>query len=52
MSDVEPAKVIRKRREVVMGVSLAAMSSSVSGEVWAADLMGWPPQPVCWQIVL
>lgn len=52
MSDVEPAKVIRSRREVVTGVSFAATSASVSGEVWAEDLMGWPPQPVCWQMVL
>ena len=52
MSEVLPAKVMRRRREVVMGVSLEAMSPSVSGEAWAADLMGWPPQPVCWQMVL
>ena len=47
MSEVLPAKVMRRRREVVIGVSLAAMESSVSGEECAADFMGWPPQPVC-----
>ena len=56
MSEVEPAKVMRRRREVVIGVSLEAMSgvslSAEGEEEWAADLMGWPPQPVCWHIVL
>jgi len=52
MSDVDPAKVMRNRREVVTGVSFAATSSSVSGDACAADLIGWPPQPVCWHIVL
>ena len=49
---MEPAKVMRRRREVVTGVSLAAISSSDSGERWVEDLIGWPPQPVCWQMVL
>lgn len=47
MSDVDPANVMRNRREVVIGVSFEAMSPSASGVAWAADFMGWPPQPVC-----
>jgi hypothetical protein len=40
MSEVEPAKVMRSRREVVTGVNFAATEASSSGEACAADLMG------------
>ena len=39
--------MIRRRREEVTGWRRAAGSARL---VWTEAFMGWPPQPVCWQI--
>ena len=47
MSDTDPLNVMRRRRESVTGVSRMAGSWAFE---WMVALIGWPPQPVCWQI--
>lgn len=47
MSETDPLKVIRSRREVVTGCKREAGSSA---DECIDALMGCPPQPVCWQI--
>ena len=49
-SDTDPLNVIRMRLADVTGLSRVDGSPPSSLPPWPGALIGWPPQPVVWQI--
>lgn len=53
MEETCELNVMRRRGAEVTGVRRAPTSSEERPALlWPWALTGWPPQPICWQIVL